>query len=294
MSPRKISPTVRRRQLGVELRQLREANGMTGDEATDRLGWYGAKVSRIERGRISVPWSDVADLLDLYGVEDSATREALINLAKEARQKEWWQPYSDLLSKNARTYMGLESAASSLRTYQPCSVPGLLQTADYARAIITRSGPLELDEHEVERRIALRLKRQEILAEAGGLELWAILDEAALRREIGGPEVMRNQMRNLILAAHHMSITIQVVPFSAGPHSSMDGGFGIFSFPEPDKDVAFVGTTAGTLYLDRQSDVHATNVAFEHLRAVALGPATSMDLVESAAHQYEQTGKRRP
>jgi transcriptional regulator with XRE-family HTH domain len=282
-----MSPTVRRRQLGMELRHLREAAGLTGDEVTERLGWYSAKVSRIENGRISVPWSDVSDLLDLYEVQEEGTREALITLAKEARKKDWWQPYSDILSKNARTYMGLEAAAESLHVYQPSAVTELLQTADYARAIITRAGALNLDEDQIERRIQLRLKRQVALVERNLLELWVVLDEAVLRREIGGPEVMRDQLRHLVEMAHHPKITIQVVPFSAGPHASMDGSIGSFSFPEPDKDVAYVDTVAGTLYLERQRDVHATNIAFEHLRAVALGPAASVDTIEAAANEYE-------
>ncbi|MEU5876356.1 helix-turn-helix transcriptional regulator [Spirillospora sp. NPDC047279] len=292
MTERRPTPTVRRRQLGTELRQLREGAGLTGDEATERLGWYGAKVSRIENGRISVPWSDVSDLLDLYGVEDRATREALIRLAKEARQKDWWQPYSDLLSKEARTYIGLEAAAESLHIYQPCAVPGLLQSPDYARAIITRAGPLVLSETEVERRIKLRQERQATLSREGGLELWAVLDEAALRREIGGPVTMGDQMRHLVQAGCRREITIQVVPFKAGPHASMDGGLGIFTFAEPGENVAFVGTAAGTLFLGRQADVRAASLAFEHLRAVALGPAASLDLVEAAAREYEQATER--
>jgi transcriptional regulator with XRE-family HTH domain len=284
----RISPTVRRRQLGMELRNLREAAGLTGDEVTDRLGWYGAKVSRIENGRISVPWSDVSDLLDLYGVQEGATRDALITLAKEARKKDWWQPYSDILSKDARTYMGLESAAESLHVYQPSAVAGLLQTADYARAIITRAGALNLDGDQVERHIQLHLKRQAAVAERNSFELWAVLDEAVLHREIGGPRVMRDQLHHLIDAAHHPKITIQIVPFSIGPHASMDGSIGSFSFPEPDRDVAYVGTVAGTLYLDRQRDVHATNLAFEHLRAAALGAAASVDMIEAAAGEYAE------
>lgn len=283
------SPTVRRRQLGTELRHLREAAELTGDEVTERLGWYGAKVSRIEKGRISVPWSDVVDLLDLYGVNDSSTREALIQLAKAARQKEWWQPYSDMLSKNARTYIGLESAAESLRTYQPSSVPGLLQTTDYARAIITRAGPLTLGEDEISRRLSLRTKRQAVIGEAGALRLWTVLDEAALYREIGGPDVMHGQLIHLVEMAHQPQIDIQVMPFSAGPHASLSGMIGIFSFPGADPDVAYVDSVSGTLFLERAADVQATSTAFQHLSATALSPAASVDLINAVARQH-QTG----
>ncbi|MEU8304834.1 helix-turn-helix transcriptional regulator [Actinomadura sp. NPDC048955] len=283
------SPTVRRRQLGTELRQLREATGLTGDEVTERLGWYGAKVSRIEKGRISVPWSDVVELLDLYEVSDSATREALIQLAKAARQKEWWQPYSDMLSKNARTYIGLESAAESLRTYQPSSVPGLLQTTDYARAIITRAGPLTLGEDEIGRRLSLRTKRQAVIGEAGSLRLWTVLDEAALYREIGGSDVMRAQLMHLVEMAHHPQIDIQVMPFSAGPHASLSGMIGVFGFPGSDPDVAYVDSVSGTLFLERAADVEATSTAFQHLSATALSPVASVDLIKAVAQRH-QTG----
>jgi transcriptional regulator with XRE-family HTH domain len=283
------SPTVRRRQLGTELRHLREVAGLTGDEVTQRLGWYGAKVSRIEKGRISVPWSDVVDLLDLYGVDDPATREALIRLAKAARQKEWWQPYSDMLSKNARTYIGLESAAESLRTYQPSSVPGLLQTTDYARAIITRAGPLTLGEDEIGRRLSLRTKRQAVIGEEGSLRLWTVLDEAALHREIGGSAVMHEQLLHLMEMAHHPQIDIQVMPFSAGPHASLSGMIGVFSFPGSDPDVAYVDSVSGTLFLERAADVQATSTAFQHLSATALSPAASVDLIKAMARRH-QTG----
>lgn len=281
------SPTVRRRQLGTELRQLREAKGLTGDEVTERLGWYNAKVSRIEKGRISVPWSDVADLLDVYEVTDPAVREALVQLAKAARQKEWWQPYSDLLSKNARTYIGLEAAAETLRTYQPSSVPGLLQTPAYARAVIMRGGPLTLSDEEVERRLGLRLKRQDVISNTGNLDLWAVLDEAVLHREIGGPRVMEEQLRHLTDMAARPRVDLQVLPFSAGPHASLGGMIGIFSFPGPDEDVACIDTAAGTLFLERSMDVRKTSAAFQHLTATALSPAESIDLIAAAIRRYQ-------
>ncbi|MEV5828843.1 helix-turn-helix transcriptional regulator [Spirillospora sp. NPDC052242] len=282
------SPTVRRRQLGTELRQLREARGLTGDEVTERLGWYNAKVSRIEKGRISVPWSDVADLLDVYEVTDPAVREALVQLAKAARQKEWWQPYSDLLSKNARTYIGLESAAETLRTYQPSSVPGLLQTPDYARAIITHGGPLTLSEEDVERRISLRLKRQEVLADAGNLELWAVLDEAVLHREVGGPQVMQAQLAHLVGMASRPRVDLQILPFGAGPHASLSGMIGIFGFPAPDPEVAYVDTVSGALFLERSTDVRAMSSAFQHLTATALSPAASIEEIKVASRRYQK------
>ncbi|QKG23883.1 XRE family transcriptional regulator [Actinomadura verrucosospora] len=210
-------------------------------------------------------------------------------MAKAARQKEWWQPYSDMLSKNARTYIGLESAAESLRTYQPSSVPGLLQTTDYARAIITRAGPLTLGEDEIGRRLSLRTKRQAVIGEAGTLRLWTVLDEAALYREIGGPDVMHGQLMHLVEMAHHPQIDIQVMPFSAGPHASLSGMIGVFSFPGSDPDVAYVDSVSGTLFLERAADVQATSTAFQHLSATALSPAASVDLINAVARRH-QTG----
>ncbi|MEV5747032.1 helix-turn-helix transcriptional regulator [Actinoallomurus sp. NPDC052308] len=248
---RATSPTARRRRLGAELRRFREAAGLTSYEAAERLGWASnSKISRIENGRISVTWSDVAAMLDLYGAGPGETRDRLITLARRSKEKSWWQPYSDLLDKEYATVIDLETAASGLRIFQALAIPGLLQTPDYARTIITRSGPLDLDESEVERRVELRVQRQTILAQEGGFDLWAILDEAALRRMIGDPTVMREQLLHLNHEARRPHVTVQVVPYAVGPHASLAGSIGIYSFSEPsDRDVAFVETLAGHLIL---------------------------------------------
>lgn len=289
MSARESSPTARRRRLGAELRRLREAAGPTAAEVAERLGWASnSKVSRIENGRISVAWGDVSDMLDLYGVGSGETRDRLIALARESRQKSWWQPFSDLLAKEYATVIDLETAASELRIFQALAVPGLLQTADYARAIITRSGPLDLDEEEVERRVRLRTERQAVLADEGGLELWVVLDEAALRRMIGGPNVMREQLLRLAEEARRPRVTIQVVPYGAGPHASLAGAFGIYSFPERgDRDVVFVDTIGGHLFLERATDIRAATLGFDHLRAAALGAADSADLIVTVAESFQ-------
>lgn len=286
---RGTSPTARRRRLGAELRRFREAAGLTSYEAAERLGWASnSKISRIENGRISVTWSDVAAMLDLYGVGPGETRDRLITLARRSKEKSWWQPYSDLLDKEYATVIDLETAASGLRIFQALAIPGLLQTPDYARTIITRSGPLDLDEAEVERRVELRIQRQAVLARGGGgFDLWAILDEAALRRVIGGPTIMHQQLLHLAREARRPHVTIQVIPYGVGPHASLPGSIGLYSFPEPkDREVAFVETLAGHLFLEREADVRTATIGFDHLRAKALGAADSVDLIVAHAKAF--------
>ncbi|MEV4251695.1 helix-turn-helix transcriptional regulator [Spirillospora sp. NPDC049652] len=284
------SPTMRRRRLGAELRRLRESAGKVGDEVSAQLGWYSAKVSKIETGRIAVGWGDVADLLDHYGVPEGEQRDRLIALARESKTKrrdEWWQPFNDILSRNYKTVVDLETSAASLRIFEPLVIPGLLQNDDYARAII-RSRQ-EYSEEEVERRVELRMKRQAVIEAGGSLDMWVILDEAALHREIGGPEVMSRQLRRLLEVAKAPRVQVQVVPFGVGPHAAMSGSFGVFSFAEEtDPDVVFVETIAGTLYLERKEDIAASKLAFEHLHAAARDLAESLELISAAARTYEQ------
>ncbi|MCO6006054.1 helix-turn-helix domain-containing protein [Actinoallomurus purpureus] len=288
MSARESSPTARRRRLGAELRRLRETAGLTSYEASERLGWSSnSKTSRIENGRISVAWGDVSDMLDLYGVGPGETHNRLIALARKSKEKSWWQPFSDLLDKEYATVIDLETAASQLRIFQALAIPGLLQTPDYARAIITRSGPLDLDEEEVERRVQLRMQRQAILARDGDLGLWVVLDEAALRRVIGSSQIMHGQLIHLAREARQPNVTVQVIPYDVGPHASLPGSAGIFSFPQPrDRDVVFVDTLAGTLFLEREADVRAATLGFDHLRASALSVAESVEMISAVAESY--------
>lgn len=284
---RRSSPTVRRRRLGAELRRLREDVGMSGEEVAEHMDWSLSKLSRIETGRISVLWEAVAALLDHYGLREGEQREALIKLAREAKQQGWWQPYSDLLSRDYVTYIDLETAAESLRLYQASMIPGLLQTPEYARAIIADAGALDLDDYEVERRGNLRMERQSVLENDGSLDLWVILDEAALRRTIGTPEVMAAQLRRLAEAARQPGITLQVIPFEAGAHASLPGSFGIFSFDEGEKDVAFIESFAGTLYLERENEINAANLTYDHLRATAKNAADSLKMIKAAAQHFK-------
>jgi hypothetical protein len=234
-----------------------------------------------------VPWSDVSDLLDIYHPDDE-TRAALIQLCKDAKQQAWWQPYNDVLAsfRNLASYIDLESAASALRMYTPLTIPGLLQTEDYARAITATAGPLELTDAEIERRVELRMRRQAVIAKDPPLRLWGILDEAALHREVGGPKVMRGQLQHLARVARRSEITLQVIPYDVGAHVGMAGAFSVFSFPD-DPDMLYVETVTGTLYLDREADINAATLYFDHLRAKAHTAINSVKLINEVSRSYE-------
>jgi transcriptional regulator with XRE-family HTH domain len=280
------SPTSRRRRMGLELRRLREGTGLTGEDVGKRLGWSVSKVSRIEKARAGVPWSDVSDLLDVYDIDDR-TRAELIQLCKDSRQQAWWQPYNDILAsfRNLATYIDLESAASSVRMYTPLTVPGLLQTEEYARSIITTARPLELSDEEIERRVELRMGRQEVIAKDPPLQLWVIVDEAALHRQVGGPQVMKAQLDHLAKVARRPEITLQIIPYDAGGHVAMAGEFSIFSFPD-DPDMLYVETVTGTLYLDREADIRRAALCFDHLRSTAHTAVDSVKLINAVSRRY--------
>jgi transcriptional regulator with XRE-family HTH domain len=287
--PERGSPTVRRRRLGYELRQLREAAGKTGEEAAAALGWSDSKISRIETGRIAVTWGDVSDMLDLYGVTDPGVRGPLISLAREARQQGWWHPYGNLLGRPYATYIGLETAAESLRLFEPLTVPGLLQTEPYARAII-RTSTRELGQDEIERRVEVRLRRQDVIFKSEEpLRLNVVLDEAALRREAGGPAMMAGQVQRLIEASAHPRVRIQVLTFAQGSHVGMAGSFGIFSFPgDPGGDIGFVDTMAGSLFIERRAEVAAARDAFDELSAQALSREDTLALLTEVCAGYQR------
>jgi transcriptional regulator with XRE-family HTH domain len=253
-SPRSAGPTVQRLVLGGHLRRLREDAGMTTERAAASIRGSHSKISRMEHGRVGFKERDIADLLTLYGVGLGAEREALLNLAREANTPGWWQGYSDILPHWVEPYFGLEAAASFIREYELQFVPGLLQTQEYARAVI-RLGNLP-SEDEVERRAKARLSRQEILHRDDPPKVWAVLDEGALRRIIGGPQVMREQLLHLIEMCDHPAVTLQILPFSAGSHRAMGGPFTILRYTEPDlRDVVFIEQLTSALYLDKQTEV---------------------------------------
>ncbi|HZB28898.1 MAG TPA: helix-turn-helix transcriptional regulator [Streptosporangiaceae bacterium] len=276
------SPTLRRRQLSAELRMLREAAGLTAVDVDRRLDWTPGKLARMERGHWQRPRPrDITDLLDLYSVEDDDRREYLLMLARQGRERDWWHPYRKMLSERYSTYLGLEAGAASLLTFQSGMLPGLIQTADYARAIM-RDGPAELSTDEIDARVLIRAARQELLTrEQDPLRLVAVLDEAVLHRNVGGDAVMRDQLEQLLELAELPRVTIQVAPFDIGAHPGLSGPFTILQFPEPkDPDAAYSENIAGQLLLEEETDVERFQVAYQRLIAVAASPADSIAMID--------------
>jgi len=274
------SPTVRRRRLALELRRLREAARLTCEEVADHLECSASKISRVETGRVSVSPRDVRDMLDLYGVP-AEQRESLVQLARDSRQKGWWHAFSDTMQPQMATYVGLESAASEIRIYEVSLIPGLLQTEDYARAVI-RAGMMNSPSEDVERRVALRMARQPAVTRDDPPKIWAVLDEAALRRRVGGAGLMRLQLEHLLAQAALPNVAVQVIPFAGGAHPAMGRPFIILVFPERvDTDVVYLEDLTSALYVEDVAEVDRYNVFFNHLRATALSFDDSSALVAS-------------
>jgi transcriptional regulator with XRE-family HTH domain len=271
-------PTVLRILLGSQLRRLREAKGITREEAGYKIRASGSKISRLELGRVSFKERDVVDLLEMYGV-DEAEQASLVALAKEANSPGWWHKYGDVLPEWFQVFVGLEEAASLIRLYEVQFVPGLLQSAEYARAVISLGLPGAAPE-EIERRVSLRMARQELLTKTGGPRLWAVVDEAALRRPIGGREVMRAQLERLIESAREPNITLQVVPFRSGGHAAEAGAFTIMRFPEVDlPDVVYLEQLTSALYLDKREDVETYTEVMERLSVESESPERTIDIL---------------
>ena len=261
---RSAGPTVQRLVLGGHLRRLREERGITLEQAAEAIRGSHSKISRMEHGRVGFKERDIGDLLTLYGVTGGEEREALLNLAREANTPGWWQAYSDILPHWVEPYFGLEAAASFIRSYQVQFVPGLLQTEGYARAVI-RLGTA-VSEEEIARRGEVRVSRQEILSKPDPPRVWAVVDEGALRRPIGGREVVREQIRHLIDMADHPAVTLQILPFQVGAHPAMGGPFTILRFAEPDlRDVVYIEQLTSALYLDKPAEVDSYLEVMEQL-----------------------------
>jgi transcriptional regulator with XRE-family HTH domain len=276
------NPTLRARRLAAELQRRREATGMSREEVARQLEWSTSTLFRIETGRNRPQPGNVRMLLELYGVT-GPERDGLIQLTREARQPGWWHSFRDVLPNPYEVYIGLEAGAASIRNFEPVVVPGLLQTADYAREIF-RNGPIELDPEEVERLLEVRMARQKILTRDDRPRLWAIIDEAVIHRAVGGSEVMRGQLRHLADAARQGKTTVQVVPYRAGAHAGTTGPFVILDYAEAtDPAVVYVETLAGDIYLEERSDVDRYTLAFDRLVAAALHPDDSVQLIEQVA-----------
>ncbi|MFC0532859.1 helix-turn-helix domain-containing protein [Phytohabitans kaempferiae] len=269
------SPTIRRRRLGAELRRRREAAGVTIEGVAERLECSASKISRIETGHTTATPRDVRDMLDIYGVRGDECEE-LVQIAREARQKGWWHPYSTVLTG---AYVGLEQAANSVRAYEQQVVPGLLQSEEYAKAMIRAARP-DITTDEVERRVRVRLNRQSLLTQDDPIDLWVVLDEAVVSRPVGGDAVMRAQLERLVEAAELPNVTLQILPFEAGGHAGMDGTFAILDFPEPsDPAVVYAENATGGLFLEKSEELRKYVFIFDHIRAAALRPEESVALI---------------
>ena len=272
-------PTVRRRIVGAQLRRLREAAGVTRHAAGSSIGVGESKLGRIEVGRVGLEENDVKQLLGLYGIHNEDERDALLALAREANRPGWLQAYSGAMPAWFRPYVDLEEAAQVIRTYEVQFIPGLLQTEEYARAIMAQ-GASETSEAEIARRVELRLRRQRILTASNPTRMWAVIDEAALWRPIGGSEVTRAQLRALLASARLQHITVQVMPFRVGGHAGEAGAFTILRFPEPElHDIAYVEQLTGAMYLERDDDMDHYGAAMERLCVQSASPEESMDLI---------------
>jgi transcriptional regulator with XRE-family HTH domain len=277
------SPTVRRRRLALELRRLREAAKLTCEEVAERLECSASKISRVETGRVSVSPRDVRDMLEIYGVPD-LQRDALVQLARESRQKGWWHAYGDSVQPHFATYLGLESAASEIRIYEVNLIPGLLQTEEYARAVIA-AGMVNSPRADIERQVALRMERQRLTITSPP-KVWAVLDEAALRREVGGPEVMRMQLEYLRELGGLRNVSLQVIPFGGGAHPAMGRPFIILVFgEEADPDVVYLEDLTSALWVENVEEVDRYNVFFNHLQATALSFDNSAALMTAVLKQ---------
>ncbi len=271
--------------LGSQLRRLREASNVTSDEAGQAIRATHSKISRLERGRSGAKQRDVADLLSLYGVTDETEREELLTLARQANAPGWWQQYSDVLPRWLELYVGLERSASIIRTYEVQFVHGLLQTEDYARAVILIANA-RAPREEVDRRVSFRMKRRQLLTQPDAPEFWAVLDEAALRRAPDGPTVMRAQLEHLLYMADLPNVTLQIVPFNSGPHAAAGGPFTILRFPEPDvADLVYLEQLNSALYLDQPGDVLDYVTIMDQLCVQAETGAASQDMLRALLKQ---------
>ena len=282
-------PTVLRILLGSQLRKLREAKGVSRENAGWEIRASESKISRMELGRVGFKERDVADLLTLYGVADTEDRAALLALARQANNPGWWHRYGDVLPNWFQSYLGLEAAAALIRSYEVQFVPGLLQTRDYARAVVLLGhGTARAD--EIDRRVSLRMARQQMLTRSGAPHLWAVVDEAVLRRPIGGREVMRAQIASLIEATKLPNITIQVIPFHAGGHAAAGGAFTMLRFPDRElPDVVYMEQLTSALYLDKQDDVDSYAAAMERLCVEAAPPARTAEILDETLRSLDAT-----
>ncbi|WP_432827339.1 helix-turn-helix domain-containing protein [Dactylosporangium sp. CA-092794] len=283
-------PTVLRMLLGAHLRRLREAQGVTREDAGWEIRSSESKISRMELGRVGFKERDVADLLTLYGVDDAEERNRLLALARDANNPGWWHRFGDVLPNWFQSYLGLEAAAALIRTYEVQFVPGLLQTREYARSVVLL-GHGRAKGDEIDRRVELRLQRQQILTRAEDpARLWVVVDEAALRRPIGGHDVMRGQIEALMeINANLPNVRLQVIPFNVGGHAAAGGAYTILRFPDEDlPDVVYIEQLTSALYLDKRDDVDLYAEAMERLCVEARPPTDTAKVLEEIRKDLDE------
>jgi Domain of unknown function (DUF5753)/Helix-turn-helix domain len=278
-------PTVRRMLLGAKLRQLRTEAGISRPDAGEAIRASEWKIHRLENGQVSFKERDVTDLVTRYGVTDPVEIATYITMAREANLPGWWNAYSDLLPHWFRAYVDLEAVAAQIRTYEGQLVPGLLQTEEYMRALV-RGTLRDRRPEEIERRVKLRLTRQQLLTGPDPPWLWAVIDEAALRRPVGGMKVLRGQIERLIEATTLPRVSLQVLPFSAGAHPAMVGAFSILRFAEQElPDVVYLEHAIGALYLDKREDVEEFAHILSSVAVLGAAPEQTAELLSELLHE---------
>ncbi|MFJ2175723.1 helix-turn-helix domain-containing protein [Streptomyces sp. NPDC087851] len=277
------SPTARRRRLAIELKKLREEHALTCNQVGKELDWSGSKVNRLETGQGRVQPSDIDALCRFYGTTDEL-RELLKSLAKQSKTKGWWHAHGSAVPSWFSVYVGLEQAASSLRTYQGEFVPGLMQTAEYTSEL-SRVTPA-LPHSEIPRLVDVRMRRQELLTQANPPDVWAVVHQSVVMQVIGNHQVMARQLERMLEVVKLSNVTVQVLPYDAGAYPST-GPFTVLGFPEQeDPDVVYREGLTDSVYLELPSDVSIYTKAFDHLRALALSPQRSASLIHSAMEDH--------
>ena len=280
-------PTVLRIVLGTQLRKLREAKGISREEAGEYIRASHAKISRLELGRVGLKERDVEDLLTLYGVTDDNERKVFLDLVNQARQPGWWHRYNDLLPNWFELYLRLEQESSYIRCFDHQTIPGLLQTEDYARNVI-RFGHGSTTRDELERRVHLRLNRQKVLTQPGAPRFWAVVDEAALRRPIGGPETMRAQYKHILNMVEHPNITLQILPFERSGYAVLSGSFTILRFNHADlPDLVYIEQLTSSVYHDKRNEVEPYLSHIERITIQALTPTESIKFLQQMIKELE-------
>jgi transcriptional regulator with XRE-family HTH domain len=276
-------PTVLRRLLGMQLRKLRESRNISAADAAKAIRGSESKISRIELGKSAIREIDVLDLLTMYGV-DPSEREQFLTLAEQASRRGWWHQFSDVLPTWFQAYIGMEESAQSIRVYEPLFVPGLLQTPQYAAAVLALG---DLSISEAERHVMLRKERQRRFVD-GQLKLWAIVDESALRRPVGSLEILRDQLRYLISLSTRRNLTLQITDLGEGGHAA-PSAFTILRFNEPDMpDVVYVEQLTSALYFDKRADVDRYLLAMERLSVISATPAETRSILSTIINQVEE------